>query len=106
LATVFFDLRGGGAKGSNFLQTSATGIVGYGGLFTLTGLEATRTLAGQASRRLRVAGRFTGVDENRLELDFASPAPKAAGGLSRVGKLDAVATAPALPKRQPGASMY
>jgi len=105
LATVFFDLRGAGAKGSNFLQTSATAVVGYDGLFTLTGLEA-KPFAGQASRRLRATGRFAGVDEDKLEIEFASPASKAAGGLSRVGKLAAVATAPAPPKRQPGESMY
>ncbi|HEX7174662.1 MAG TPA: protease complex subunit PrcB family protein [Pyrinomonadaceae bacterium] len=105
LATVFFDLRGVGAKGSNFLQTSATAVVGYDGLFSLTSLEA-NTLAGRASRRLRVTGRFTGVDEDKLDLDFALPSSKVAEGLSRVGKLAAVATAPAPPKRQPGASMY
>ena len=105
LVTVFFDVRGAGAKGPSFLQTSATGVVGDGGRFSLTGLDA-RPSAGPAPRRLRVTGRFTGDDEAKLDLDFASSASKGAGGFGRVGKLAAVASAPAPARRQPGASMY
>ena len=105
LATVFFDVRGAGAKGSNVLQAAATGVVGDGGRFSLTGLGA-GTLAGEASPRLRVTGRLTGRDEDRLELDFASPLPSVAGGAGGAGKLSAVATGPAPARSQPGASMY
>lgn len=105
LATVFFDVRGVGAKASNVLQTAATGIVETGGRFSLMSLDA-KTPDRQASRRLRATGQFTGGDENKLALDFASPASKVAGGFSRAGKLAAVATAPAPAKGQPDASMY
>lgn len=105
LATVFFDLKGAGAKGPSASRAVVTGVVDQGGRFSAASLNFKTPFGGLSNRLLRLTGRFT-AGGDKLQLAFESSSPDAARGSSVSGELVAVASGPAPAVTNPSESMY
>lgn len=100
LATFVFDVKSAGGTKGRSLRNVATGIVGAGGSISGAVVDP-GTLVDFPRSALGIKGSFQG-NEDRLSLSFESLPSNVADGYSGLGKLEAVATAPPLPKKTEG----
>ena len=98
LATFMFDVRSAGGQTARRLVDTATGSVDGQGRVTLTRIDAF-ALSGAVETYMRATGELKG-SEHDLSLSFEIvPAARVADNFGAQGKLAAVATAPAPPKK-------